>query len=86
MTYFNFNIFRNEKTYENSTFKVGGASSVSNDKLGYNIKLSGKFLGRKNIRIRPDCTDRIPLKMFTIGLILNLKQLVMIMALILKKF
>eukprot|EP00833_Pecoramyces_ruminatium_P014954 jgi/Orpsp1_1/1188986/evm.model.d7180000068673.1 len=47
-----------EKVFENSSFKTGCAYARSSDKVGYNIKLSKKLLGRKNIRIRPDPSDK----------------------------
>ncbi|ORX55228.1 hypothetical protein BCR36DRAFT_581274 [Piromyces finnis] len=46
-----------ETLFENVTFKTGGMYARSNDKVGYNIKLNEKFLGRKQIRIRPDPND-----------------------------
>jgi len=51
-----------DTTYENVTFKTGGMYARSNDKVGYNIKLDKKFLGRKQIRIRPDPNDRAYLR------------------------
>ncbi|KAG4097105.1 coth-domain-containing protein [Neocallimastix lanati (nom. inval.)] len=52
----------NEKVYENVSFKTGGMYARVNDKVGFNIKLPKKFLGRKNIRIRPDPSDRTHLR------------------------
>jgi hypothetical protein len=51
-----------EKTYEKVSFKTGGMYARSNDKVGFNIKLDKKFLGRKNIRLRPDPTDTTKLR------------------------
>jgi spore coat protein CotH len=51
-----------ENTFENVSFKTGGMYARSNDKVGYNIKLDKKFLGRKNIRIRPDANDKTHLR------------------------
>lgn len=46
-----------EKTYTNINFKTGGMYARSNDKVGFNFKLSKKFLGRKNLRLRPEVFD-----------------------------
>jgi len=51
-----------EKVFEKSSFKTGCAHARTGDKVGYNIKLSKKFLGRKNIRIRPDPSDKSHLR------------------------
>ncbi|KAG4087105.1 coth-domain-containing protein [Neocallimastix lanati (nom. inval.)] len=51
-----------EKKYENCSFKTGGQYARSNDKVSFNIKLEKKFLGRKNIRLRPDATDKSHLR------------------------
>ncbi|ORX52073.1 hypothetical protein BCR36DRAFT_350232 [Piromyces finnis] len=47
-----------EKIYEKVSFKTGGMYARSKDKVGFNIKLDKKFLGRKNIRLRPDASDK----------------------------
>eukprot|EP00833_Pecoramyces_ruminatium_P003755 jgi/Orpsp1_1/1177787/evm.model.c7180000062839.1 len=49
----------NDKTevFENSTFKTGGMFSRSNQKIGYNIKLSRDFLGRKNFKVRAEFNE-----------------------------
>jgi len=47
-----------EKTYEKVSFKTGGMYARSHEKVGFNIKLDKKFLGRKNIRLRPDDSDK----------------------------
>jgi hypothetical protein len=52
----------NEKTYEKVSFKTGGMYARSNDKVGFNVKLDKKFLGRKNIRLRPDANDKSHLR------------------------
>ncbi|OUM66989.1 hypothetical protein PIROE2DRAFT_5732, partial [Piromyces sp. E2] len=47
-----------EKSYEKVSFKTGGMYARSFDKVGFNLKLDKKILGRKNIRLRPDPSDR----------------------------
>ncbi|ORX83868.1 coth-domain-containing protein [Anaeromyces robustus] len=51
-----------EKTFENAKFKTGGMYARANDKAAFNIKLDKKFLGRKNIRLRPDPKDKSHLR------------------------
>ncbi|KAL6611057.1 hypothetical protein LY90DRAFT_503181 [Neocallimastix californiae] len=46
------------KIFSNCSFKTGGQYARSNDKIGFNIKLDKKLLGRKNIRLRPDASDQ----------------------------
>jgi len=47
-----------EKTFEKVKFKTGGMYARSNAKVGFNIKLDKQLFGRKNIRLRPDDTDK----------------------------
>jgi len=51
-----------EKTFEKVKFKTGGMYARSNEKVGFNIKLDSKLLGRKNIRLRPDDGDKSHLR------------------------
>jgi len=51
-----------EKEFENVVFKTGGMNTRTYDKVGFNIKLPKKFLGRKNIRIRSDPSDNSHLR------------------------
>ncbi|ORX88289.1 hypothetical protein BCR32DRAFT_324078 [Anaeromyces robustus] len=43
--------------FENSTFKTGGMFSRSNKKVGFNLKLSRDFLGRKNFKVRAEFNE-----------------------------
>jgi len=43
--------------FENSTFKTGGMFSRSNQKIGFNLKLSRDFLGRKNYKVRAEFNE-----------------------------
>jgi len=51
-----------QNEYETVQFKTGGMYARAYDKVGFNIKLNKKFLGRKNIRIRPDPSDKSKLR------------------------
>jgi len=48
----------NEYSFKDVTIKTGGRTSRSNDKVGFNFKLGKKFLGRKQLRLRPDAGDK----------------------------
>ncbi|ORX51035.1 hypothetical protein BCR36DRAFT_326017 [Piromyces finnis] len=45
------------EVFENSIFKTGGMFSRSNQKVGYNLKLSRDFLGRKSYKVRAEFND-----------------------------
>jgi len=45
------------EVFENSTFKTGGMFSRSNQKVGYNLKLSRDFLGRKSFKVRAEFNE-----------------------------
>lgn len=58
-------------TYDDISFKTGGMYARCNDKVGFNIKIDDKFLGRKSIRLRPDAHDRSHLRQKVVVDILN---------------
>jgi len=46
-----------KEVFENCSFKTGGMFSRSNQKVGFNIKLSRDFLGRKSFKVRAEFND-----------------------------